>query len=156
MDCELWLRFYEHAPLYVADTIFGAWRLHPASYSAQRLSEFHRHLDEAQRPYLRRYLQQHRGVALLLPLIRGYFRYLDRDILNRVGFELWRRRTRFLTFDFQTGRFCLKPNGSLLPRPWTFTIASRDESHRVPCPATRDHEAGSGPMRRVALAKKRR
>ena len=126
MDCELWLRFYEHAPLYVADTVFGAWRLHPASYSAQRMAAFHRHLDEAQRPYLRRHLQRHRRLAPLLPAIRFYFRYLDRDLLNRVGFELWRRRTRFLTFDLPTDRFRLRPGGGLLPRPWTFTIASGD------------------------------
>jgi glycosyltransferase involved in cell wall biosynthesis len=122
MDCELWLRFYEHEPLYIANTIFAAWRLHPTSFSTQHIKVLHQNLDATHRQYLEQYRRRHLWVALWLPFLAGYFRFLDWDIMNRVWFELWRRRTRLLTFDLRTGCFRLGREKGWLPRPWTFAM----------------------------------
>lgn len=121
MDCELWLRFYEHAHPYLVDTILGAWRLHAGSFSAGRLRVLHAEIDKAQRGYLQGYLKAHRGVALLAPWLKFYFKAIDRGILNRIAFELWARRRRLLTFDLATCRFGLRPGG-WWPQPWPVTI----------------------------------
>ncbi len=122
LDCELWLRFYEHAALYVADTIFGAWRLQEGSYSTQRLRDLHRQIAQAQAPYLTASLKRHPELRLVLPFLHAYYRILDRGILSRAWFELWGRRRRMLTYSLRTGRFTLRQDGGLLPRPWPLTI----------------------------------
>lgn len=121
MDCELWLRFHEHARLFVVDSIFGAWRLHPAAYSRAHLGQFYRNIDEAHRPYFEKYLKSRFALKLLVPLMRWYFQTIDRGILSRVFFELWLRQNRLLTFDLNSGRFVLKRTG-WLPKPWPLTI----------------------------------
>ena len=115
MDCELWLRFYEHAPLYIADTVFGAWRAHPSSYSLQQRAHLHAEIDAAQRPHLARFLDQRWWLKPCTPMLRRYFarkaatvmRPSASGVVNRLFFE-WRVKPhRFLSFDMSSGRFTL-------------------------------------------------
>lgn len=121
-DCELWLRFYEHARLYVVDTIFGAWRIHSTSHSTRHLRDLKRHIHAAQQGYVQRYLHGHWWLGLVWPLVQFYFTKIDRGILSRTIFELYIRRARFLTFNLRTGRFVLDQDKTVIPRPWPFTI----------------------------------
>jgi hypothetical protein len=122
MDCELWLRFYEHARPYLIDTIFGAWRLHAGSWSTQAFDKLYERMDQQHAPYLKQYLQRRPMLRAFLPLMAFYFRVLDRGILNRVFFELVLRRSRFLTLNLRTGRFEIRRPRGWLPQPWPMTI----------------------------------
>jgi glycosyltransferase involved in cell wall biosynthesis len=123
MDCELWLRFYEHNRPYLLDTVLAAWRLHHRSFSMKNVDAFYRNMGEAHQPFLREYRRKHPSWRLLEPLLRLYFRWIDRGILNRIYFELVERRTRLLTLDLQSGRFKLGQAKGLLPRPWPQTMS---------------------------------
>jgi glycosyltransferase involved in cell wall biosynthesis len=127
MDCELWLRFYEHARIYLVDTVFAAWRLHPLSYSTQNLGSLYVNMDLAHRAYLEGYLARRPAMRLAMPFMRFYFRVIDRGILNRLMFELFLRRSRMLTFNLASGRFGFNLSGGLLPKPWPLTIRGADE-----------------------------
>ena len=116
MDCELWLRFYEHAQLYVVDTMFGAWRCHPEAYTVRNAHSLLQEVRVTQAPHLRRYLRQRPWLFPLVPVFRMALRIvtseaakpMSRDLVNRVFFD-WRvKPTRFLTFDPQAGRFRLR------------------------------------------------
>jgi glycosyltransferase involved in cell wall biosynthesis len=123
VDCELWLRFHEHARPYLADTLFGAWRLHSGSHSTQRLRELHREIAETNQIYLSnadRWRQN--WLRLAWPFLVAYFQGIDRGVLSRVHFELWDRRKYLLTYSLRTGRFRLQDSAGWLPRPWPLTI----------------------------------
>lgn len=131
MDCELWLRFYEHETLYVADTIFGAWRIHPDSYSTRRLRRLHQEIDAAQRRYAARYLSARLALRLTWPLLQTYLRYVDRGMLSRLLFEVSGRRARMLTYSLRTGRFVLGGDSGVLPTAWPMRIELPDDLEMV-------------------------
>lgn len=110
-DCQLWLRFYEHAPLYVADTIFGAWRLHEGSYSTAHLRALRQHIRAAQAPLLEAACRRRPWLRLCLPVMAMAWRPLARESVNRAAFSLFRKRTRLLTFNPARGGFHLPGAG---------------------------------------------
>lgn len=122
MDCDLWLRFYRYEPLYVADTIFGAWRIHARSFSGQRLRELHRSLDVAHQRGLRECLRQQPLWRMAWPLIAAYLRHVDRGLLSRALFEVHTRRRYFFTYSLRTERFAVNQATGLVPRAWPLTI----------------------------------
>lgn len=121
MDCELWLRFHEHAKLYIADTLFGAWRIHKDSYSMQRLRNLHQAIDNAQATYLKQYVK--RGWRKCTwPLTQAYLRHIDRGLLSRLLFECYGRRSQFLMYSLSQERFVIGHSGGIIPRAWPMTI----------------------------------
>lgn len=106
-DCELWLRFYEHAPLHVVDTILGAWRLHPGSHSIIHHESMSAQIAAAQAASYRRFLEGRWWLRPFVPALRALARRARRGSTNHLLFKLRTRRTRWLTFDLEAGRFRL-------------------------------------------------
>jgi hypothetical protein len=118
MDCELWLRFYQHAILYLVDSVFGAWRLYPNAYSITNIDSFYDQIDQTHKRFLKNYFRSHTPIKFLVPFLRFYYKMIDRKLLNRHFFELFIRRHRLLCFDHSSQRFKLKKSKGLLPKPW--------------------------------------